>query len=490
MFNLINKKASVSILALLITLESLNAKEIYETDLEPTTHTVTRLGSQKTGSFYENEPQVLSSHRPLIPASEQQLTQEENRHQPLVLTGQIGRKTISPFLKDIQRDLLELNDFAYSAVKGVGVYTQIVDQRHEDLRMKGWTAHKFFWGLEGKKTQFVDISGVVSYNEEKSLLAVTYHGTATINDGHLEGWATNFDAEPIYAGGHFPGLIHQGFSKKYNSTAQDLINIIRLFKRQMTEEQKKKLSIIFTGHSQGGATANLALYDTCANYGEELFGQGFNNIETPRMFGYFLSEPRVGNEDYANAVHQIVGEQNIVRQNVQGDPVPVALGNRFFGKALGWLFPKLKRISIYKDTGTLLLDSGAKIWKRMNTPELRKERWDYQKSVLISFISDQVNSFTYALNPIGFFKEIAEEVKATSLPFKAPRALWSFSKGFAKRALGLFRPGVKAIKDITVDALTTRLAHYHYGFNFRDDRGAIFDPRVVSATNLDSLITD
>jgi hypothetical protein len=99
------------------------------------------------------------------------------------------------------------------------------------------------------------------------------------------------------------GDVHKGFLKKYLSTKQEVLEIIKTHVAQMKPEKKSKLKIVFTGHSQAGATGCIALADICGNHGKELFGGRFDNKKAFRFYGYFLSAARAGDKEYKKWVH-------------------------------------------------------------------------------------------------------------------------------------------------------------------------------------------
>jgi hypothetical protein len=510
MLNIIQKKlnesSAISLIALLISLENGKATPLLDIDLEPTPYTMISYNSQRANSFSENEPTHLARERSSVPtlqikpirdeainqvAEESNantntvsIVREEEREQstsylPLIMEKEDGAKTVSPFLRDYQDTLLQMNDLSYSLVKG---YVKLSNEQMENLMDEGWKITGFT-GLEGENSTFGDLSGIICYNQKKSLMTVVYHGTATIDDGVRAGWETNLDAMPVDAhtlGLNIPGKVHKGFAKKYVSTKDDVLGIIKQLMARMSAKEKENLRIVFTGHSQAGGVGNLALYDIVANHGKELFHEGFENSEDSRFYGYFLSVPRVGDRDYVDAVHSKVGKDYLIRQNVHGDPVTIGLGNKTLGRTLGLFVPYFKRISVYEDSGYLLLDTGSKAWKRINNLTLKEETKKYRKQLFYRFLNEQKEVLKYAINPVPLAKEVVQKTRGTNIILKTPGALWALTKGIGKRALNTPIPGLKALKDLIVDSLTTRFAHYHYGFNHRDGRGAVFDPKVVS----------
>lgn len=420
------------------------------------------------------------------------VSQQQKIHKPFIITREDGSMKVGSFLKKIQPTLLKFNDLSYSLVKGGGTHLALAVKDQELLEQAGWS-FKGFYGFEGRDFAHGDLAGLVAYHPQKALMTIVYHGTATVGDG-VHGWDTNFDATPVdgseYNLPNFPGRIHRGFAKKYFSTSQQVIDLIQEYRSKMSDEEKKNFRIVITGHSQASSLGNLALYDIARNYGQDLFGEDFNNRLNSRLYGYFLSVPRGEDEDYIKALHALVGKENLIRQNLHGDPVPVAFGNIHYERMLRFLSPiikwkaglkifSLKGSSIYKDSGYLLLDTTSFARKRMKEKGLDQDVWKNQKKVMEDFILNQKKSIQYALNLRRFAQEAREETSQSRGLRKAPRFLEALVKGTALRIVKPFLPVPKAAWELLSNSLVSRFAHLHYGHDSADQRGAVFCSEIV-----------
>lgn len=273
-----------------------------------------------------------------------------------------------------------------------------------------------------------------------------------------------------------------------------MIDLIQEYRSKMSDEERKNFRIVVTGHSQAASLGNLALYDITRNYGQDLFGEDFNNRLNSRLYGYFLSVPRVGDEDYIKALHALVGKKNLIRQNLHGDPVPVVFGNIHYERVLRFLSPvvkpmvglkafSLKGSSIYKDSGYLLLDTTSSARKRMKEKGLDQDVWKNHKKVMEDFTIGQVSSIQHSLDLGRFKQEVIEETSQSRGFWKVPRFLGALIKGTALRIVKPFLPAPKAALGLLSNSLVSEFAHLHYGHDNADQRGAVFCSEIVGAGN-------
>jgi len=100
--------------------------------------------------------------------------------------------------------------------------------------------------------------------------------------------------------------VHRGFQRAYLKIRTELLNVLRRLPKDIT-------TIIFCGHSLGGALANLAATDWGCETGETKI--------------WTIGAPHVGCENFANlCIGRVGGKDNIARRTNQNDIVPVILG--------------------------------------------------------------------------------------------------------------------------------------------------------------------
>ncbi len=163
-----------------------------------------------------------------------------------------------------------------------------------------------------------EFSGVILYDRENQELTFVVAGSKSWRD-----WAWNFagwngKANPLH--GNLHGLhIHTGFLSHFEAVQDSYIAFIRPWMEKWIEENKgKKLSIRGTGHSLGGALAELftlSAVETAKRAGVELKSQGTITFGAPNVFH--------GN-DLDGIIKAMGGKGNFLRIQDQYDPVPHA----------------------------------------------------------------------------------------------------------------------------------------------------------------------
>lgn len=481
-------------------------------------------------------------------------------------------KVASSLLTNMQDTILRMNDLSYNLVKGGGKFLEFSTNEMENLQKEGWVIRSFT-GLEGDRSTFEDLSGIVCYNRAQNVITVVYHGTAN----NAEGWETNFDGQLVKGnqiqkvmtkdlfeetratlkavaeksnitelktflkskmkseefgkdtivqaqqmveklmaenkleaeigndmlhqfkmkldicdylektGCKIEGDVHSGFAKKYYSTKQEVMCLLKEFVDTMTPEQKKNVKVVFSGHSQAGGTGNLALADIAANHGKELFGSGFDNKNSGTFNGYFLSAARAGTKDFVKWAHDYVGQDNIARQNVAGDPVPIAAVDSEMGKFVRKNLPAAGKIlskeaSGYADTGHLLYQDwreGEKLARACyETDGVSIEDFKTLDTAIHDVLSNVLDE-----------KDIPEAL----ITYKSNRSSWNPFNAFSKlsnlwSAKGTIQAALKDehMKAKLENLFERRLAYFHLG-HYKEGVGATFDPRVVDR-NLNGML--
>lgn len=210
---------------------------------------------------------------------------------------------------------------------------QMRDERNiaQKLLAKGWDA-KPFEGKSGYRRVMGDPGdswvdddrGFIAYHKEKNIIMVVMHGSRDGSD-----WTANFDGMKVRAsecGLHLPGNpeIHRGFGNLVSSCIEAIHKEIRAFHEKVPEDERQGTKILVTGHSLGAALGTLVEFDLAANLAPDLFGEGYDNTKSNNIGAYIYSAPRALSKEGVKIMEEVVGQDNTLRQNVQGDPVPVA----------------------------------------------------------------------------------------------------------------------------------------------------------------------
>jgi|GEM_PF-2750687 len=206
------------------------------------------------------------------------------------------------------------------------------EQRLADVLHKGGWELKAFEGKSGYKRALGnpgdswvdDDRGFVAFHRATNTITVIYHGSRDGSD-----WEANFDGRQVHAsttGLNLPGdvKVHRGFANIVESCKDNVARLISEFHASIEESKKMQTQILLIGHSLGAALATLSTAELVYNLGLQLFGKDFNNVKSNNFKGFYLSAPKAFGKAGVDMANEIVGHDNMMRQNVHGDPVPVA----------------------------------------------------------------------------------------------------------------------------------------------------------------------
>ncbi|KAL7716341.1 Fungal lipase-type domain-containing protein [Entamoeba marina] len=293
---------------------------------------------------------------------------------------------INSWFYSIQPDLLHLIKRSYTLTKRKtkdryadeelsflkGSKEVILETGHCYQRDKSFTGvHGIFDALPFSKKKLrlkkgeVDFPGFVAlFAKTKTIpyhiICVIFRGSQSetfqaINGKLGPSWVTNFDATPIEVNEEeygFEGRVHGGFLKKLESCNYDLWEMknqlrkgllkktywtvhlesivytlnqsIRHILFQIPENERNSIRFVISGHSQGGATAQIAFPYIIRQFGR-FIPQFIDNIETPYFVGYFLSTPKVAADSKTAINYTIyVGEDNMISHFTFRDAVTMA----------------------------------------------------------------------------------------------------------------------------------------------------------------------
>lgn len=223
---------------------------------------------------------------------------------------------------DVQRiipQLIDMNNLAYAIGKS---QQEKVDTIQKVLTGAGWTVRSIM-GASGRNNRAEDVPGFIAYNAEKKQIAVVFRGSQT-KQGEVGSadWEVNLDLNMIDT----PyGKMHRGFWLKTQGLLDQMMTGIRGVFSQLNELDRQQMRIFVSGHSQGAALGSLAAAFLAQGLkDDDYLGRNFDNTKSNQIVAYLLSAPRVANQDGVNWIHKLVGQANIIRQNVIGDLVPIA----------------------------------------------------------------------------------------------------------------------------------------------------------------------
>tara|TARA_Y100000991_G_C21965273_1_gene346551 strand:+ start:973 stop:2289 length:1317 start_codon:yes stop_codon:yes gene_type:complete len=200
-----------------------------------------------------------------------------------------------------------------------------------DLNEYGWEFHVFggYSGIGHKNEEKeIDLPGFIAIHKIKNIVVIVFHGSRSESD-----WVTNFlrpeeldENESIEnvtekLGFSKDAYIHTGYALKYYHMKQSLYTMLK-FLIKKGDLDIDDLTWYVTGHSQGAGLASLAMVDIANNFLPQYEGANFLNSEANKVRGWVISPPQVcGNILCVEEAEAIMGRQNIVRSQVNLDPV-------------------------------------------------------------------------------------------------------------------------------------------------------------------------
>jgi hypothetical protein len=247
-------------------------------------------------------------------------------HEPIVTDLGNGNFKVDETTKKLRPTLTKFSKLAFLMRKKDPLVAKLL----AEYLANGWDI-TVFKGKSGKNNAIDDEPGFVAYHAKDNLMIVTFRGSdssvyVTPKSKLSADWEVNFDYKLIDT----PyGKMHKGFYEKTKAALPDLWLTMKKYITSLPPEKKASLQIYFTGHSQGAALAPLAAGFIAETIKKSKFlGPNFDNKKSNTLKVYVFSAPRVlGDEKAIQWFNNILGKENVVRQNVIGhlanDPVTV-----------------------------------------------------------------------------------------------------------------------------------------------------------------------
>ncbi len=237
--------------------------------------------------------------------------------------------------------------------------------RFKNDRQREWFCHRPFIGTHGANSlgglltccfcppqKEIDYAGFVALKQATEttppILMIVFRGSQGNRFQALKGhagpsWLTNWNSGKMAFPYKFLGYdatFHTGYLEKYLSLKLSLFGDIGEMLSLIPFEERHRLVVVITGHSQGAGVVQPASLDIISHWGPRIFGKGFSNISSPHFFLYALSGPNVVGDDTTKQLYyRIVGKDNIVRHSSVFDIVTYAcLGQKYESKWLLNLF--------------------------------------------------------------------------------------------------------------------------------------------------------
>lgn len=190
------------------------------------------------------------------------------------------------------------------------------------LIAKGWTVLPFYgqtgYAVEGTHGSQGALCGIVAARNGRIVVIPT--GSICSED-----WQVNFDGQVVHA--HEVGLtidgdplIHRGFGHRVASFKDDLLRVVD----ELRPVAGPDMNLIISGHSQGGGTGAVLSMLMASDWAKNTWGPLYSNVAENRIKTILFSAPRAVGVDSLPQFDALVGKNNAIRQNVHGDPVPVA----------------------------------------------------------------------------------------------------------------------------------------------------------------------
>jgi hypothetical protein len=161
-------------------------------------------------------------------------------------------------------------------------------------------------------------AGVIKLAEdEPGVIVISFRGTDTLADWFVNLDVRQYDCDDIDIPCEM-GDVHRGFMDEL-ILAMPLLD--HLFYRMKASDKDEPASIIFTGHSQGGAIAAIA----AAYFTHK------HDLKNVRLITF--GQPRAGGWDFRDFLEEKVGIENILRLDADNDVVPTVPAGVFWRHA-------------------------------------------------------------------------------------------------------------------------------------------------------------
>jgi hypothetical protein len=160
-------------------------------------------------------------------------------------------------------------------------------------------------------------TGVHIADEEPGVIIISFRGTDTLADWFVNLDIRQYDCDDIDIPCEM-GDVHRGFMDEL-ILAMPLLD--HLFYRLKASATVDPTSIIFTGHSQGGAIAAIA----AAYFTDK------HDLKNVRLVTF--GQPRAGGWDFRDFLEEKVGVENILRLDANNDMVPTVPAGIFWRHA-------------------------------------------------------------------------------------------------------------------------------------------------------------
>jgi len=342
----------------------------------------------------------------------------------------------------------------------------------------------FFENTLGIQSTETDFPGFIALkrgeNGHPDVLVVVLRGSQAESFQPLHGmlgssWRTNYAVgkeklpKAIFG---FKGSMHYGFLEKELAFRQTLLHSIydTIINEQVDIDN---LIIVVTGHSQGGALAQITIVDLVKNLGPLLFGNDFDNAKHNRFYGYFMSPARVaGSKSTVRHIHDLVGKHNMIRHSTIHDPVPNAGIDRIFERIA--ILDPINAIFAYHNIGYLALDDSGRVLEKALASEASYPN-KYDERLFTEFNRDRYLMVQIVKNKL--FDSYKCHLKAKGCSRLMPKYHYWSTKSDLKMARAIFRAG-------PLGGLYWMVSCWHFGSRANNEGGYVFDP-VLPDKNID-----
>ena len=201
-------------------------------------------------------------------------------------------------------------------------------------------SHKTLFGRTGSNNQREDATGVISCNEDESVIIVAFHGTVTINKKEIfrmkSDWGSHYNFLKIKAAKKFPTDVsgipdyvkfHRGYCRNYLSVHDELLKELKNFQSLRNESgiSNKQKWVVLTGHSKGACMA------TIASAVIKSFMMQSDEARDINIGVIAFSSPRViKGSQTENWFYEKINRHSVIRINVDND-FAIKLPSKLFG---------------------------------------------------------------------------------------------------------------------------------------------------------------